>query len=92
MHIDLSSYETENLTRHAAAAGFASVEQFVTQLVHTLAERPNVDDLFTPLDDKELAQSLAMIDRGMKQIQAGEGLGIDEARQCTLARLGLGGA
>lgn len=92
MHIDLSSYETENLTRHAAAAGFASVEQFVTQFVHTLAERPNVDELFAPLGDKELAASLAMIDRGMEQIQAGEGLGIDEARQRTLAHLGLGSA
>jgi hypothetical protein len=92
MQIDISSHETEKLSRHASAAGFADVVEYVTQFVHTLAERPAVDDLFAPLRDDELAASLAMIDRGMVQIQAGEGLSVDEARRRALSTLGLGNA
>ena len=37
------------------------------------------------LIDKELAESLAMIDRGIEQIRSGEGLSVEEARRRTLA-------
>ena len=87
MQIDLSSFTTEKLAGHAAAAGFASVEQYVTQFVHTLAERPQIDDVFAPLSETELQASLAMIDQGMEQIRAGVGLSVEEARRQTLASL-----
>ncbi len=87
MQIDLSSFTTEKLAGHAAAAGFTSVEQYVTEFVHILADRPDIDDVFSPLSDSELQASLAMIDQGMEQIRAGEGLSVEEARRQTLASL-----
>jgi hypothetical protein len=88
MQIDLSNATTEKLAGQATAAGFSSVEQYVTEFVHILAERANVDEVFVPLIDKELAESLAMIDRGMEQIQSVFGLTVDEARCRSLASLG----
>ena len=41
------------------------------------------------LSDDELAESLAMIDRSMEQIAAGEGMSVEEARRRTLERLGF---
>jgi len=47
--------------------------------------------LFAPLTETELAESLAMIDRSMEQIEAGEGLTVDEARSRTVDELGFAG-
>jgi hypothetical protein len=88
MQIDLSNDTTEKLAGQATAAGFSSVEQYVTEFVHVLAERPSVDEVFAPLIDKELAASLAMIHRGIEQIRSGEGLNVEEARRRSLASLG----
>jgi hypothetical protein len=71
MQIDIPSIETEKLARHAAAAGFDSVETYVTEFVLTLAERPNATELFAPMTNDELTASLAMIDRGMEEVRAG---------------------
>ena len=84
MQINIPSSEAEKLTRHATAAGFDNVEMYVTEFVRTLAERPAANDLFAPLTDDELAVSLAMIDRGMSEIDAGQGMSVDEARLKTL--------
>lgn len=83
MQLNIPPHEAEKLAQHATAAGFASVEKYVTQFVLALAERPREDELFPPLTDDELAASLAMIDRGTAEIDAGKGLGIEEARRRT---------
>jgi hypothetical protein len=87
MHIDLTGHETEILGRQAAAAGFASADEYVTHFVHTLAQSP--EHVLAPLDDQELAASLAMIDQGMVEICAGKGLTVEEARRESLAILGM---
>jgi hypothetical protein len=88
MHINLSGHETELLGRQAAAAGFASADEYVAQFVHTLARQP---DVLVPLDNDELAASLAMIDQGMAEIRSGQGLSVDEARRQSLSPLGING-
>jgi hypothetical protein len=88
MHINLSGHETELLSQRAAAAGFASADEYVAQFVHTLAQQP---DVLAPLDDEELAASLAMIDQGMAEIRSGQGLTVDEARRQSLSLLGING-
>jgi len=90
MHLNIPPHKTEELTRHATAAGFASVEKYVTQFVLTLAERPCEDKVFAPLADDEMTVSLAMIDRGMAEIDAGNGMSLEEARRRTRADIGAG--
>ena len=90
MQLNIPPHETEKLTQHATAAGFASVETYVTQFVLTLAEHPDVNDVFAPLSGDELAASLAMIDRGMGEIDAGKALSIEEARRRTHENVGAG--
>jgi hypothetical protein len=90
MQIDIPTVEAKKLELHAAAAGFDSVEKYVTEFVLTLAEQPNAAEHFAPLADDELAASLAMIDRGMAQIRSGQGLSVAEARRHTLEQLGRG--
>ena len=90
MQLNIPSHETEKLAQHAAAAGFGSVEKYVTQFVLTLAERPRAGEVFAPLTDDELAESLAMIDRGTAEIDAGKGMNVDEARRHSRQNLGAG--
>ena len=90
MHIQIPQDEADKLARHAAAAGFDSVEKYVADFVLNLANHPTADELFGPLSDNELAASLAMIDQGMQQINDGEGLTVDEARRRTLENIGNG--
>lgn len=90
MQIDIPIAEAKKLELHAAAAGFDSVEKYVTEFVLTLAEQPNAAEHFAPLADDELGASLAMIDRGMAQIHSGQGLSVAEARRRTLEQLGRG--
>jgi len=40
-----------------------------------------------PMSEEELQASLAMCDRGMAEIEAGQGMGIEEAERRTLERL-----
>jgi hypothetical protein len=89
MHINLSGHETEMLGRQAAAAGFASTDEYVAQFVHTLAQQP--EHVLAPLDDEELAASMAMIDQGMADIRSGQGLDVEEARRQSLSHLGING-
>ena len=91
MQIDIPSDDIKKLEQHAAAAGFGHVEQYVSQFVLALAEHPSADELFAPLTETELAESLAMIDRSMEQIEAGEGLTVDEARSRAVDELGFAG-
>jgi hypothetical protein len=86
MHINLTGHETEILGRQAAAAGFATADEYVTHFVHTLAQSP--EHVLAPLSDEELAASLAMIDQGMTEILAGSGLTVEGARQLSLSQLG----
>ena len=90
MQLKIPSHEIEKLTQHATAAGFGSVESYVTQFVLALAERPNTKEVFAPLKDDELAASLAMIDRGIAEIGAGQGMSLDEARRRTRENIGAG--
>lgn len=90
MQLNIPPHQTEKLTQHAAAAGFASVEKYVTQFVLTLAERPRVGEVFAPLSDDAMAASLALIDRGMTEIDADKGMSIEEARRRTRANIGAG--
>jgi hypothetical protein len=85
MQIDLTGHETEILGRQAAAAGFANANEYVAQFVHTLAQNP--EPLLASLSDDEMASSLAMIDQGVAEIRAGQGLTIEEARKVSLAPL-----
>lgn len=89
MQLNIPPHEFEQLARHAAAAGFASVETYVTQFVIQLAQRPEADKLLAPLTDAELAASLATIDRSMAEIDAGQGLALHEARRQSLEKLGF---
>lgn len=90
MHIEIPAPQAERLQRHAIAAGYESVESYVTEFVLNLAENPTAAELFAPLTEDELAASLAMIEKGMQQIDAGEGLTVDEARQRSLDRFERG--
>jgi hypothetical protein len=87
MYINLTGHETEILGQQAAAAGFASADEYVADFVHTLAQSP--EHVLAPLDDQELAASLAMIDQGMAEIRTSQGLTIEEARRASLASLGM---
>jgi hypothetical protein len=89
MHIDIPITEAKKLERHATAAGFDSVEKYVTEFVLTLAERPDALELFAPMIDDELAASLAMIDRGMEEIKAGRTTTAKEALQGMADEFGL---
>lgn len=87
MQIDIPPDEAEKLARYAMAAGFDSVERYVTEFVLTLAESSSVEELFPTLTDDEMAASLAMVDLGREQINRGEGISVDEARQRSLDKL-----
>ena len=92
MQLNIPPHEVEKLTQHATAADFSSVETYVTQFVLTLADRQRGDEVFLPLTDEELAASLAMIDRGVAEVEAGHGMSIEEAHRRTIKNLGAGGA
>lgn len=92
MQLNIPPYEIEKLTQHANAAGFGSVETYVTQFVLALAERPSVEESFAPLTDAELTASLAMIDQGRSEIEAGKGLSVEEARRRSREDIGAGNA
>jgi hypothetical protein len=81
MQLNIPPPESEKLARQASAAGFANVEQYVTQFVLTLADRSDQNQVLPPAPDDDLAASLAMIDQGMAEIDAGKGLSVDEARR-----------
>jgi len=89
MQIDIPSQEAKQLAQQATAAGFPSVEKYVTELLLTLAERPHIEQLFPPLSPDDLEASLSMIDLGRKQIAAGEGMSVEEARRRSLELLGV---
>jgi hypothetical protein len=89
MQIDLTGHEAELLGNQAAAAGFASADEYVAQFVHTLAQRP--EHRVALLDDAELVASLNIIDQGMAEIRAGQGLTVEEGRRQSLAHLGANG-
>lgn len=88
MNIDIPPDQRQKLTEHATAAGFDSVERYVTEFVLTLADRPTAKQIFTPLSDDELNASLAGIDQCMKQINAGQGLSVEQAHARSLGNLG----
>ena len=81
MQLDIPPSESAKLACQASAAGFPNVEQYVTQFVLTLADRSDQDQVLPPLADDELAASLAMVDQGLAEIDAGKGLSVDEARR-----------
>lgn len=92
MQLNIPPHEIEKLTQHATAAGFGNVESYVTQFVLALAERPSVEEAFSPLTDAELAASLAMIDQGLAEIKAGKGLSVEEARRLSHEDIGADNA
>ena len=89
MHINLSGHETELLGQQAAAAGFASADEYVAHFVHTLARQPEC--VLAPLDDEELAASLAMVDQGLAEIRSGQGLSVEQMQRQSLAHLSVSG-
>ena len=81
MQIDIPSGDVAKLTSHAQAAGFADVESYVRHFIAALAHAEDANKLFPLLTESDLADSLAMIDQGMDELQSGEGASVSEARQ-----------
>jgi len=86
MQIELPQSEQERLAQHAAAAGYDDVERYAAEHLLALAQEPTPDEL-PPLGDEELQASLEMIDAGIKEIVAGGGLTVDQARQQSLDQI-----
>ena len=87
MQIEIPDTEIAKLARLAQAAGFADVKNYVTTYVSALAEQSDAEAAVALLSKDELAQSLVVIDESMRQLDAGQGMSVDEAQQLTLTEL-----
>lgn len=85
MTIDLPDAEWDRLAEHAKNAGYADLERFVADHLIAIASRPTADEA-PAMTDAELHASLAQIDRGWSDIEAGRCTSADEARRRALAR------
>lgn len=86
MQIEMPQNEQNRLATLAAEAGYESVERYATDHLLALAHNPVGAD-FAPLNEEELQASLAMCDESMAQIERGEGMSTQEARQRTITEL-----
>lgn len=79
MKIEISVSEaTENrLGELARAFGYESTEAFVSDHLATLSGQPASQELAPP-SESELAETLAMLDESMAQIDAGQGLTVEQ--------------
>jgi hypothetical protein len=74
VQIEIPSEHYERLSRHATAAGFASVESFIV----ALADEPTADPRGVLTED-DLRQSAADCERGIAEIEAGGGQDLSHA-------------
>lgn len=81
MKIDLSPIEEAEIRGLATAAGYESPERYLKDIALDA-----VAGIATQTDS-ELKASLAMIDKSMAEIDAGEGRTIEEAREALLGSL-----
>ncbi|MEM8865319.1 MAG: hypothetical protein AAGF31_07185 [Planctomycetota bacterium] len=72
--LHLSDEQFEKLTAAAKAAGYADVPAFIT----AITEEPSVDPRGS-LSEQERAESVAMIQRGQAEIEAGGGMDAEAA-------------
>jgi hypothetical protein len=87
MQINIPADAEALVTGKAAAAGFPNVDDYVLSLILRAADEDELyDEQLTP---EELAESLAMCDRGMEDVKAGRSMSVAEARRQTLEDLGL---
>jgi hypothetical protein len=87
MQIEIPPSEVAKLTRHAQVAGFSDVETYIASFISALAERPDAGELLPPLNEDELSKSLAMLDLGMQEFEAGGGLSVEESRHLAHEKL-----
>lgn len=72
-HVQLDDHLYQEAQRRAAASGFASVDEYVADVLqHDLEDAENLDYLFA-------AERLAQVDRAAAQIRAGQGLTTQQA-------------
>jgi PHD/YefM family antitoxin component YafN of YafNO toxin-antitoxin module len=78
MHqIQLNDQLFQQAQRRAAESGFASVDEYVADVLQSDLmdeETPDLDHLFTP-------ERLAHIDRAIAEIEAGQGYTAEEVRE-----------
>jgi PHD/YefM family antitoxin component YafN of YafNO toxin-antitoxin module len=77
MHeIQLNDQLYQEAQRRASAAGFATVDDYVADVLHhdLHEETENFDHLFTP-------ERLAHVDRAAAQIDAGQGISAEQVRE-----------
>jgi len=77
MHqVNLDDHAYQTAQRRAAAAGFASVDEFLTDLLvnGNDVETPDIDHLFTP-------ERMAIIYRADAQVEAGDFYTSEEAKE-----------
>jgi len=73
-NIQLPDDQYQKLTVVAQAAGYEDVPAFISALANEPTEDPR-----RPLSEKELRESVAMIERGNVEIAAGGGMDAEEA-------------
>ena len=87
MQINIPADAAALVAGQAAAAGFPNVDDYVLSLILRAADEDETfEEQLTP---EELAESLAMLDRGMEDVKAGRTLSVADARKKTLKELGL---
>lgn len=86
IEINLAQDTEDRLRLLAAEHGFATTEAFVAKYLEVLAEQSNASQS-APMTSAELTTSLERIDESMAQIDSGEGLTIDQAREALLRPL-----
>ncbi len=74
--IQIPDDQFEKLTTVVQAAGYVDVSAFI----HAMADEPT-EDPRGPLSEEELRESIAMIERGNAEIEAGGGMDAEEAFQ-----------
>jgi hypothetical protein len=85
MQINIPSDADALVRDKAAAAGFPSVDQYVLSLI--LREEDEATD--EPLTQEELDESLAMLERGMEDVNAGRTQPAKEALEEIAKEFGL---
>lgn len=84
MFIEISPQDQKILAGAAAAAGFDATEHFLSEHIHALAVQAQPEGI---LSEAELEQSLAMCDQGLRDIENGDVITIEQALDETLIHI-----
>ena len=88
MEINIPQTEHQRLIQQANAAGYEDVQQYVTEHVRALAQKPSAERFYAP-NSEELEASAALCDEAIQEIEDGKGIPFDEAMQQIATKHGF---